>query len=103
MIVLLRLSAGLIGWAVAFCLIYALHGLGCSGGWGDAGVGGMSVHRTVLLAGWAFSLAATAGIALWLRRFRATSLDRAAAALGWVGFAATLITFAPIVVVPACL
>ncbi|WP_314373457.1 hypothetical protein [Sphingomonas paucimobilis] len=102
MMVLLRLSAGLIGWAAAFCLIYALHGLGCAGGWDRLPFAGLSVHRWTLLAAWAGSLAVTLVLALRLARHRATSLDRAAAALGWVGFAATLITFAPIAIVPSC-
>ncbi|WP_312488911.1 hypothetical protein [Sphingomonas sp.] len=87
---------------MAFCLIYALHGMGCAAGWDTLRTSGFSVHQAVLLAAWALSLAATLAIALWLRRYRATALDRAAAALGWVGFAATLITFAPIAIVPAC-
>lgn len=102
MIVLLRLTAGLIGWAAAFCLIYALHGLGCAGGWDARPFAGGSLHRWVLIAGWAVSLAATTTIALVLMRYRATPLDRAAAALGWVGVAATAITFVPILVIPAC-
>lgn len=102
MIVLVRLSAGMIGWAVAFCLIYALHGMSCAAGWEMARLGGISVHRAILFAGWGLSLAAMLSIALWLRRYRSTSLDRAAAALGWVGFVATIVTFAPITVVPAC-
>lgn len=102
MIVLLRLSAGLIGWAAAFCLIYALHGVGCAAGWNTLPLGGVGVHHAVLLVAWMLSLAATLAIALWLRRYRTTTLDRAAAALGWVGFVATIVTFAPIAVVPAC-
>lgn len=94
--VLLRLSAGLIGWAAAFCLIYALHGLGCAGAW-DA-----SRFRWAMLVAWGISIAATLGVALWLTRRRGTSLERAAAALGWVGLAATIITFIPIAIVPAC-
>lgn len=95
MIALLRLSAGLIGWATAFCLIYALHGLACAGGWRAA--------RWVLAAAWGLSLAVTLGIALWLSRRPATLLDRASAATGWAGFVATLVTFAPLIGVPPCL
>lgn len=102
MIMLLRLTAGLIGWAAAFCLIYALHGLGCAGGWNAIPFAGLSVHRWTLLGAWAGSLLATLSVALILNRRRTTPLDRAAAALGWVGVAATLITFAPIAIVPAC-
>lgn len=103
MIVLLRLSAGLIGWAAAFCLIYALHGLGCARGWAALALGGGSVHRWALLVAWAVSLAVAVALALWLQRRRGTTLDRAAIAVGWIGVAATLVTFAPIVIVPACL
>lgn len=102
MTMLLRLSAGLIGWAVAFCLIYALHGLGCARGWDTVPLTGSSVQRWVLLGGWAVSLLATLSLALRLQRVRATALDRVAAALAWVGVVATLLTFAPIAVVPAC-
>ena len=102
MTMLLRLSAGLIGWAIAFCLIYALHGLGCARGWDAVPLAGSSAHRWVLLGGWAASIAATLFLAILLDRDRSTTLDRVAAALGWVGVAATLVTFAPIVVVPAC-
>lgn len=102
MTMLLRLSAGLIGWAVAFCLIYALHGLGCARGWDTVPLAGSSVQRWVLLGGWAVSLLATLLLALRLQRVRATALDRVAAALAWVGVVTTLLTFAPIAVVPAC-
>ena len=103
MIAILRLSAGLIGWAAAFCLVYALHGIGCASGWYAARLGPFDAQRAALLAAWALSLAATLAIALWLHRTRATKLDRAAAATGWVGFAATLITFLPVIGVPSCL
>ncbi|PXA97636.1 hypothetical protein DMC47_12840 [Nostoc sp. 3335mG] len=102
MTMLLRLSAGLTGWAVAFCLIYALHGLGCARGWDALPLGESSLQRWSLLGAWAVSLALTLVLAVRLSRARTTTLDRAAAALGWVGVAATLITFAPIAVVPAC-
>lgn len=103
MIMLLRLSAGLTGWAIAFCLIYALHGMGCAQGWDVRPLGGLSVHRWVLLGAWVASLAATSILAIWLARSRATTLDRAAAALAWVGVFATLVSFVPIAVVPACI
>lgn len=103
MIVLLRLSAGLIGWAAAFCLVYGLHGIGCAAGWEARGPGAIGLHRLVLLAAWGVSLAATLAIALALHRRRgAAILGRASAATGWIGFAATAFTFLPILVVPAC-
>ncbi|MEP9402648.1 hypothetical protein [Sphingomonas sp. VNH70] len=102
MIALLRLSAGPVGWAAAFCLVYALHGLGCARRWDAVMAGGGSLHRWVLLGAWALSIGATLAIALYLTGRRDAPLGHAAAALGWVGFAATLITFLPVAVVPAC-
>jgi len=103
MIALLRLSAGLIGWAVAFCLIYALHGVGCAAGWEQAPVLGGDRQRVVLIATWLACVAATVSVALYLMRRRTTLLERAAVATGWTGVAATIVTFVPIVVVPSCL
>lgn len=103
MIVLLRLSAGLIGWGAAFCLVYALHGLGCAGGWARTPLAGLDVHRWVLIAAWALSLGATLAIAIWVTRHRVGQFDHAAMLTGWVGFAATIVTFTPVMAVPACL
>lgn len=102
MTMLLRLSAGLAGWAVAFCVIYGLHGLGCARGWDTLPLGGASLQRWMLLGTWSVSLALTMLLAIRLGRARGTTLDRVAAALAWVGVVATLITFVPIAVVPAC-
>jgi hypothetical protein len=104
MIALIRMSAGLIGWAVAFCLIYALHGIGCAAGWAAIPAMGVSLHRLVLLTAWLASVAATLGIALWLHRQRHGALDaRAGAVLGWTGLAATVAGGLPILLVPDCL
>ena len=103
MTVLLRLSAGLIGWAAAFCLIYALHGVGCARGWDGLRWAGVDLHRWALFAAWGGSLAVTLAIAIVLHRRRATTLDRAAAATGWIGLVATFVTFIPLVGVPSCL
>lgn len=102
MIALLRLTAGLILWAAAFSLIYGLHGIGCAAGWDARDVGGLSLQRAVLLAAWGVSLAAAVALALWLGRRRATTLDRAAIALGWAGVAAVAVTFLPVAVVQSC-
>lgn len=103
MIALLRLSAGLIGWAIAFCLIYGLHGIGCARGWDQATLVGGDAQRVVLVAAWLVCLGATLAVALFLSRYRATLLDRAALATGWTGVAATFVTFVPLVIVPSCL
>lgn len=102
MSVLLRLSAGLVVWAVAFCLLYGLHGIGCTRGWADIGLGPASLHRGVLVVAWLACVAAGIGVALWLRSARDTLLDRAAWHLALVGVAATLVTGLPILTLPAC-
>ncbi|MEH3036110.1 MAG: hypothetical protein PGN23_06365 [Sphingomonas adhaesiva] len=102
MTVLLRLSAGPIGWAVAFCLIYGLHGVGCAHGWDRIELPGGDAQRIVLAAAWLACLAATLALALYLSRDRSTPLGRAVLATGWTGFAATLVTFVPLLAVPTC-
>ncbi|MBB4087283.1 hypothetical protein [Sphingomonas carotinifaciens] len=103
MIALLRMSAGLIGWAIAFCLLYALHGIGCASGWATTPVMGASLHRVVLLAAWIGSVAATLALALRWREPGPALTDRAAAVLAWVGCAATVAGGLPILLVPDCL
>lgn len=103
MIVLLRLSAGLIGWAVAFCLMYGLHGIGCARRWDRVGVLGGDLHRLALIAIWLVCLIATLLAAVYLSRKRGTMLERAAMATGWAGFVATAVTFVPLLIVPSCL
>ncbi|KQM13120.1 hypothetical protein ASE73_11660 [Sphingomonas sp. Leaf24] len=103
MIVLLRLSAGLIGWVVAFCLMYGLHGIGCARRWDRVDALGGDLHRTALVATWLVCLLATLLAAVYLSRRRTTLLDRATMATGWTGFVATAVTFVPLLIIPSCL
>ncbi|MEH3036643.1 MAG: hypothetical protein PGN23_09190 [Sphingomonas adhaesiva] len=64
---------------------------------------GGDLQRMVLVAAWLACLIATFVTAAYLSRDRATLLDRAAMATAWTGFAATLVTFVPLLVVPTCL
>ncbi|MFV0623192.1 hypothetical protein ACBY01_04155 [Sphingomonas sp. ac-8] len=100
---LIRLLAGLTLWAAAFALLYGLHGIGCAVGWDRRIVAGVSVQHGALAGAWFVSLVAAALLAWRLRRPRATVLDRATAALGLVGLAATFATGLPILTAPACL
>jgi hypothetical protein len=52
MIQLLRMTAGLFHWAVAFSVLYGLHGIGCSAGWERVAVAGTSLHRLLLILSW---------------------------------------------------
>ena len=103
MTILLRLSAGLVAWTVAFAAIYGLHGIGCAAGWQARAMAGTDLQRLALFGAWFGAVAATAALAWWLSRRRATLLDRVAAAVGWIAVAATIVTFAPIAAVPACI
>lgn len=104
LIPLLRMSAGLIVWAIAFCLLYALHGIGCAAGWSSAMLpGGISLHRGTLIAAWLVCIAAGVGIALSQRWPRTTLIARTAWRLAWVGVIATVATGLPILILPACL
>lgn len=104
MIALLRMVAGLIVWAVAFCVLYALHGLGCAADWQRATLPfGISPHRAVLSVAWVACLAVGGAVAWWLRPPHADMTDRIGWRLAWVGLLATVMTGLPILILPACL
>ncbi|MEH3039093.1 MAG: hypothetical protein PGN21_03370 [Sphingomonas paucimobilis] len=104
MIALLRMTAGLTHWAAAFCVLYALHGLGCAGGAAAVAVGPTSLHHLLLTVAWLGGVVAGVVLTLWLRRTQRSTLpDRVGVAMGWVGAAAIVITGLPIITIPACL
>ncbi len=104
MIALLRMTAGLTHWAVAFCVLYALHGVGCSGGWDRVAVGPVSLHRLVLAIAWIGGIVGGGVLTAWLYRTRASELtDQIGVVLGWIGMVAIVVGGLPIVTLPACL
>lgn len=104
MTALLRMTAGLTHWAAAFCVLYALHGLGCAGGAATVAVGPISLHRLLLTLAWIGAIVAGVVLTLWLRRTQRTTLpDRVGVVLGWVGVAAIIVTGLPIITIPSCL
>jgi len=104
MIALLRMTAGLIVWAIAFYALYGLHGVGCAAGWASARtIGGLSVHHATMLAAWLACIAAASGVCVALRRHGDGMIDRTSWTLAVVGLLATIVTGLPIVFVPACL
>lgn len=104
MIALLRMTAGLTHWAAAFCVLYALHGLGCASGWAAVAVGPVSVQRLVLTMAWIGGIAAGIALTGWLYRTRGDELpDQIAVVLGWIGVAAIVVGGLPIVTLPTCL
>ena len=104
MTLLLRMIAGLVHWAVAFGVLYGLHGIGCSARWERIAVAGTSLHRLLLVLAWIGGIVAGVVLTWWLRRTAGTGLlDGVAVILGWVGVAAIIVGGLPIVTVPACL
>jgi hypothetical protein len=102
---LLRMTAGLTLWAIAFCLLYGLHGIGCARGWATIAVAGTSLHRAALAALWIACLAAGAALVARSRPHRHAQalVDRAAFPIALIGLVATLFTGLPILLLPACL
>lgn len=105
MIALIRMIAGLLVWAAAFCLLYGLHGIGCARGWDAISAGPASLHRTVLTGAWLACLIAGGLLLIHLRRARHAPglLDRTAVHVALTGLAATAVTGLPILTLPACL
>lgn len=102
--------AGLIGWAGAFSLVYALHGIGCASEWQQIEVGPTNLQRFVLVAAFSACLLGVAVLAAWLhwRRARAfadggeTVLASLTQASAWVGLAATVFTLFPVLTTSVC-
>lgn len=102
--------AGLAGWAGAFMLVYALHGIGCAGGWQHVPVGPTSLHRIVQAGSVVASLIALAVLAVWLHCRRAAALMRSGDLLlsmltkasAWTGLAATALTLFPVFTTSVC-
>ncbi|RIY01859.1 hypothetical protein D3218_05890 [Aureimonas flava] len=109
---LLLLVAGLVIWSSAFVSLYALLSVGCAFGWEARSVGPVSVQRAVLLGVWLLHLAALAALVgwTWRRARRAAPSDplagffaRTALACAVVSVAVTLVNYAPILGLSACL
>lgn len=107
---LLGLCAGLVVWTSAFVTLYAALSVGCAFGWEDRSFGPVSLQRGVLLAIWIAHLVAVAAILLWSRR-RAANADTGldgffAQTVLWasvVALAVTVVNYAPILGLSACL
>lgn len=98
------LARALIGpslWAIAFSVIYALHGLGCARGWPVVMTAMGNLHNVVLLSTYAASLLLT-GIALCTVPRGEGVQSQVVAAGGWIGFGGTLLTLFPVLGVSSC-
>lgn len=102
--------AGLIGWAGAFSLVYALHGIGCASDWPQIDVGPTNLQRVVLAAAFFACLVGMAALAAWLhwRPARAFAnsgepvLARLTRTCAWAGLAATAFTLFPVLTSSVC-
>ena len=103
MIALLRASAGLILWAVAFSAIYGLQGLVCGLGWQTVVLGPISLGRALLILLWLAFLALLAWMTWRFRHLQASGfLNRLAAAIALIGLIATAYTGLPVVTTTVC-
>lgn len=88
-------------WAVAFVVIYAVHGLGCALNWPTQPAPWGDLHRFVLILLWGVSLAGAALI-LWLAPAAHGTSDKIVRAGNGIGFAAILLTLFPVLGLTTC-
>ncbi len=101
---LLRASAGLIIWAIAFTALYGLQGLSCAFGWDAWSLGGVSFARLLLLLVYVGSGVLLAFLC-WAFRPRAADTDftdRLAFTGAIAGFFSLAYTGIPVVAASVC-
>lgn len=104
MIALLRAVGGLIAWAVAFTMLYAVQGLSCALGWDGVQALGISAARLLLVATYIGWLAALAWLCWYLRPRpgRAELLQRLGLICAVIGLVSTLYTGFPVLATTVC-
>lgn len=98
---LLRAIAGLILWAIAFSMLYGLHGLGCALGWDRQSVGPFTLFRLSLIATWIVAVAAAAGLC-WFEWGKRGAVARLSLTIAGIGLAGTILIGTPVLFFPAC-
>ena len=88
-------------WAVAFAVIYALHGVGCAQGWPAIATPLGSLHHVVLVSTFALALLA-AGLVLRLVPRGDGPKSLVIGVGGWIGLGGTLLTLFPVLGVSSC-
>lgn len=104
MTALLRATAGLILWAIAFSALYAVQGLACALGWDEKQIAGTSLARLVLLTIYAGGVGALARLS-WTYRPRTARpelLDWLAFVSAASGLFAVIYTGLPIITTSIC-
>jgi len=104
---LIRLMIGFLVWLGSFSAIYALQGFGCSAGWNEVHLGGVTMHRMVLLSAFIMVLAVQWSIFLGLKSPRHAGSSRftrrASVELSAAALIAALWTLFPVAVLSSCL
>lgn len=100
---LLQACAGLILWAAGFSLLYALHGIGCEGGWHLQPFLGGTLFRWIMVATWLLLCLATLAIARISWRLPPGFTRRISLATALSAMAAMVVTGAPVALTSACL
>ncbi|WP_108658506.1 hypothetical protein [Acuticoccus kandeliae] len=107
MIEVFRAMAGLLVWAAAFALLYAIEGYGCSLGWGREAPASPTPLRLALLAAFAVAILAQAATLQAVRSTRLGSASPFFRQVGIVsalaGLVATVWTLFPVAVTSVCL
>ena len=89
-------------WAVAFTVVYALHGVGCAQAWPSVATPVGSLHHVVLIAAYGVALLIT-----WLALLKVPRGEGVKAQViavgGLIGFGGTLLTLFPVLGVSSCL
>lgn len=107
---LLLLCASLVIWSSAFISLYAALSIGCAFGWEGVAFGPVSLQRGVLVGLWLLHLGLVVALVFWMRRRQAAFKDelggffaRTALWASLVSVAVTVVNYAPILGLSACL
>lgn len=98
---LVRACVGPVLWAVAFAVIYALHGVGCGQGWTAVHTPLGNLQQVVLVAAYGLALLVT-GWALWRIPRGEGATAMVVGAGGWIGWGGTLLTLFPVLGMTTC-
>ncbi|MEQ6332442.1 hypothetical protein [Sphingobium sp. MK2] len=97
-----RVTVGLWLWALAFSLLYALHGIGCAGGWHGWPLPGGSAFRWTMVVTWVCFALGGVVVLRWAARLPKGLERRLATVSALVGLAGTIITGSPVIFTSAC-
>ncbi len=100
---LARATIGLWLWALAFSLLYALHGIGCARSWDAVPLLGGTMFRWTMVVTWLCFALGGGAVILWSKRAPKGLERRLGITSSIVGFVGTLTAGSPTVFTSACL